>query len=228
MSSKLRIPKQHVKPLTEFVKLPALERRAFIAAIGKEKPTVNLAALGDRIAETSGLDSDKARRLLTLFVGLQIARETLDLSPHEFVVELRHEMEIHEGINLKASDAMVFEQSAETLLSAEGTLALTSKAGMVMREHRNLYHKGRVLTDLRPVFGTDVDEVPAALVAIHTLKVTYSHVSHAMGDIGEFFVALDRADVIKLIDVLGRALKKEDSLRHLVDKTSVTFLEVEP
>jgi len=53
-------------------------------------------------------------------------------------------------------------------------------------------------------------------------------VSHAMGDIGEFFVALDRADVIKLIDVLGRALKKEDSLRHLVDKTSVTFLEVEP
>lgn len=222
MSAKLRIPSQHVKPLADFVRLSPQDRHAFLEAVEREEPTVNLDILGDRVAETSGLHPDTIRNILDLLVTLHGAREGLGLSLQEMVAELRHAMEVLNKPEVTPEDWGRFEDDISALLAPEGTLALTSKAVTVMREHAQVYFHGRVLTDLRPIFGPAVDEPPAALVTIHTLKLVYHHA----GELLEFFVAMDRNDVNELIETLGRALKKEDSLRGLTESNAVTLLEV--
>jgi len=224
MVAKLRIPAQHVKPLGEFVQLSTGEREVFIGAIERQQPTLSLDDLGEKLAAASGLDSNKIHGILEVLVSLHAARESLNLSLQEFIAELLHAMAVLDNPQLKPADKSLFEASIGVLLAPDSPLALTSKALAVMNEHSNAYLAGRVLTDLRPVFGSSVEESPAALVAIHTLKISYRH-NH---DLSEFFVAMDNADIIELMDVLGRALKKEQALRHFTNEKQVNLLEVKP
>jgi hypothetical protein len=224
MVAKLRIPAQHVKPLGEFVQLTSDEQGAFIRAIEKQQPTLSLDDLGERLAAASGLDSSRIHRILEVLVSLHAAREGLNLSLQEFIAELLHAMDVLENSQLKPADRELFETSIKVLLAPDSPLALTSKALTVMNEHSNVYLGGRVLTDLRPVFGSSVEEAPAALVAVHNLKISYRH-NH---DLSEFFVAMDNADIVELMDVLGRALKKEQALRHFTNEKQVNLLEVKP
>jgi hypothetical protein len=225
MSAKLRIPAQHLRPLREMVQLSAAERQALIDAVMRQEPTLSVETLGEKVAQASGLDSDKVSRILDLLVSLHSAREGLDLSTHETVEELHHAMELTDTPELKLSpeDRPAFEADMNALLSPDHSLALTSKAIIVMREHPHVYFAGRVLTDLRPVFGSNVEDAPAALVTVHTLKLLYHK---NLGDLSEFFIALDRADIIELIDLMQRALKKEDALKHLTEEKHVALLEV--
>lgn len=224
MLAKLRIPAQHVKPLTEFVQLTPDEQGALIRAVERQQPTLSLADLGEKLATASGLDSGKTHRILEVLVSLHAAREGMNLSLQDFISELIHAIEVLDKPQLKPTDRSLFETSIGALLAPDSPLALTSKALAVMNEHPNTYLTGRVLTDLRPVFGSSVDEAPAALVAIHTLKISYRH-NHAFT---EFYVAMDNADIVELMDTLGRALKKENALRHLTDEKQVNLLEVKP
>ncbi len=222
MFTKLRIPTQHVKPLTEFVQLTSDEHRALIEAIERQQPTLSLEDLGDKLATASGLDSSKIYRILDVLVSLHAAREGMNLPLEEFIAELIHAIEALDNPKLKLTDRPLFDTSIGALLSPDSPLALTSKALAVMNEHSNVYLAGRVLSDLRPVFGSSVDDDPAALVTIHTLKISYRH----NRNISEFFVAMDNADIVELMDILGRALKKEKALRHLTDEKQVNLLEV--
>lgn len=225
MSAKLRIPPQHLRPLKALVQLSAAERQALIDAVLKEAPTLSLETLGENVAQVSGIDSDKVAPIVDLLVSLHSAREGLDLSTEEVVAELHHAMELTDAPELKLApdNWSAFESVMTALLSPDHSLALTAKAVIVMREHPHVYFTGRVLTDLRPVFRSNVEEAPAVLVTVHTLKLVY-HTN--MGDLAEFFVALDRADVTELIDLMQRALKKEDALRQLTEEKHVALLEV--
>jgi hypothetical protein len=225
MSAKLRIPAQHLRPLKELVQLSAPERQALIDTVMGQAPTLSLDTLAEAVAQAAGLDPDEVVLILDLLVSLHSAREGLDLSTQGVVAELRHAMELTDAPELKLSPDSwpAFEADMSALLSPDHSLALTSKAIIVLREHPHVYFAGRVFTDLRPVFGSNVEESPAALVTVHTLKILY----HAnVGDLSEFFVALDRKDVLELINLMQRALKKEDSLKHLADEKHVAFLEV--
>jgi hypothetical protein len=224
MSAKLRVPNQHHKLLAQFVKLTSTERDALLGALKSEEITVSLDALADRVAIASGLDPDKTAQILELLVNLAGARESLGLSAEEFVAEFRHAIEVLDKSDLVPQDWATFESDIVSLLSSDGSFALTAKATVIMREYPHVYYDGRVLTDLRPVFGGNVEESPAALVAVHTLKIMYIKDAEPLS----FFAALDRADVLGLIDVLQRALKKEDALRHLTDEKQVKLLEVKP
>ncbi len=224
MSAKLRIPSQHYKLLASFVQLTPAERGGLLSALKKEEITVNLEALGDRVADASGIDPDKTAQILELLVSLASAHDGLDLSTQDFITELRRAIEVVDKPELLPQDWISFERDLASLLSSDGSLALTAKAAVIMREHPNVFFEGRVLTDLRPIFGGNVEESPAALVAVHTLKILY----RKDDDMASFFIALDRTDVIELIEVLQRALKKEDALRHLTDEKHVKLLEVKP
>jgi hypothetical protein len=222
MSAKLRIPSQHHKPLARFIELTSSERRALLEALESEEITVNLGPLEDRVARTSGLDPDKTAQILELLVNFAGARESLGLSTEEFVTELHHAIDVLGKPELTPQDWPSFETDLISILSSDGSLTLTAKAAVIMREHGNVYFDGRVLTDLRPIFGGNVEESPVALVPVHTLKVLYRKDT----GIRSFFVALDRSDVLGLIEILQRALKKEDALRHLTDEKQVKLLEV--
>lgn len=224
MSVKLRVPPQHHRQLAQFVQLVPDKRRALLDALASEEITPNLGDLAARVAAASGLSTERTSAILELLVSLAAARESLGLSTEAFVAELRHAIEVIEKKELEPEDWDTFESDLVSLLSSDGSFALTAKAAVIMREHPHVYLDGRVFTDLRPIFGGNVEESPAALVAIHSLKLMYVK----EGEILSFFTALDRSDVLELIDILQRALRKEDALKHLTDEKQVKLLDIKP
>jgi hypothetical protein len=222
MATKLRVPSQHVRPLSDLAQLSEAEHKALARAVAVEAPAASLELAASRLAESTGFDPAKAERIFDLLVSLHVAREDSGLSPEEFVSELRHAMEAAGSRLLTPKDWGAFEGCLQTLLAPDSALALTAKAIAVVNEHANVFLRCRVLTDLRPVFGSEVEDAPASLVTIHTLKLTYRG-NRSTSDV---FMALDRADIVDLMDTLGRALKKEDSLTRLANDKSLTIMEV--
>jgi hypothetical protein len=79
-------------------------------------------------------------------------------------------------------------------------------------EHERTFCNARILTDMRPVFGTDLSEGPQALFISHVLRLAY----HKGGEnIEEVYVSLSAEDLRELRKTIERAETKAKSLRSL-------------
>jgi hypothetical protein len=83
-------------------------------------------------------------------------------------------------------------------------LVVTSKAIDVINEQPARFIAARILTDMRPIFGTDVNLPPVGAVVGHTLRIAYVTARRRE----EFFVALDADDLDELEEAVKRARQK--------------------
>jgi hypothetical protein len=102
------------------------------------------------------------------------------------------------------------------------SLRLVGKARAILLKHERTFSNGRVLSDIRPVFGESVDENPLAAVIVHMLNLTY----YKEGERRDFVVALDTNDIQLLIDVLNRAQTKTKILESIITSTGMKYIEV--
>lgn len=105
----------------------------------------------------------------------------------------------------------IFEERLNRLLGAR-SFEIAAKAFDILTDHEHVYVDARILTDLRPVFGHNIEHPPAAAVVVHNLKLKFLDGSQQK----EFFLALDFEDVNSLIGILQRAQKKDGALRKLL------------
>jgi hypothetical protein len=117
----------------------------------------------------------------------------------------------------KASDRLT------ELLRIDTPLGVSAKAMDVLSETERLYCRGRVVTDLRPIFSIDTESPPVSAVVLHTLRINY-HVGQRK-EIAQFFVTLEADDLRNLQSVIERAIAKEESLRSFADANSITCLK---
>jgi len=221
MSAKLRIPDSDVAPLTALAQLKPEELAAFAKALRSQEPSLDVPELTDAIAAQLSIERKRLDSIVFLLARLQGVREEMNLPAGEFVAALRLAIEQTGKPELCPQDWTLFESVAAEAISGTSALALSSKALQVMAEHHHVYCSARVLTDLRPIFKSDIAEGPATFVAVHTLRIIY----HQGTEHKEFFVALDREDLERLSAVLGRALQKESSLRNLASAKDLVILE---
>jgi len=224
VSNKLQLPERYEPYLAEFLSLTPRELATFLRTIREEEPDLAGSKLAATITDRLSIARKRVDQVIRLLAGLQAARENLGLSVEDFVAELRAAIEASGKPDLLPKDWPSFQAAITEALSAESALAISSKALDVMLDHERFFCSARVLTDLRPVFKSGAEQEPPAFVTIHTLKIVY----HESDDKHrEFFVALDRNDVKRLTDLLGRALKKEESLKALTADKGIKILEVE-
>jgi hypothetical protein len=95
------------------------------------------------------------------------------------------------------------------------------KATSLLAEHQHVFQDVRVLSDIRPIFGENPQELPIATVITHVLKISFLVRDH----IEEFFVAMDTPDVQKMIDVLERAKAKTQSLQTFIRGTNLPHVD---
>jgi hypothetical protein len=101
-------------------------------------------------------------------------------------------------------------------------LSTEAKAFTLYGEHANVFCSTRILTDMRPVFGTNVSDPPEGYLVTHTLKFDY-HASQ--GRMEEFYLALASEDLVELRIALDRAEVKAKSLRQALEKTNLKFID---
>lgn len=127
---------------------------------------------------------------------------------------------ISEEVELSDEDREKFKDRLTKLLSIE-SLEIVAKGLRILRNNQNIFHEARIITEIRPVFGSNVDEPPPAAVIMHMLSLT----CHGTDGHKEFFIALDTDDLAVVREVIDRAESKAESLKALLKKAGTAYLE---
>jgi DNA-binding Lrp family transcriptional regulator len=222
MAMKLQVPPRDEPLLARFIQMSPAEVASLLQTLREEQPSLDIEQLVDAIADRLSLDRGKTSEAIRFLANLSFARQALGMPIDEFVTELRAAIETAGKKDLFPGDWETFQTAVTEALSGDNALAVSSKALEILGDNEKNYCYARVLTDLRPVFRSDVEQAPVAMVAVHALKIAY----HQEGEHRDFFISLDRADLEKLSELIQRAIKKEESLKALMGKKDITFLEV--
>jgi hypothetical protein len=223
----LRIPKEYQRGFAEIRWLGEGQVQGLISALEDEPATVNRAALHSRIAAKvdtiarGGLD-----KMIDTLVSLYTLRDGIDLDTPGFADAVCDAMDESGSEDLEFANEDEREAFKVRLIRLLGIdlLDTSAKANGLLYDHEHTVHAPpRVLTDVRPIFGTDPADDPKGAVITHTLKITY----HEGGRVREFFVALDPDQVDELIGVLERANLKAESLKRTLAGTDVSYIDGE-
>lgn len=142
-----------------------------------------------------------------------------EISLDEFISDICEALREHKELSIEEEPK--FRKRLSKILNIEA-LAIAAKALSVSNEHEHLFCTARILTDARPVYGTNISEAPAAMVITHNLKIEYHGET---GELKEIFIGLGSEDIKELRGVLDRAEMKAKSLRATFSSAAITFID---
>lgn len=221
----LRIPTSHERPLADLIGMAASESERLVDVFRSAPAALRLDDLAERVASSTGLEEDRALRLVRMLASMYRARE--DTPIDRFVDDVRDAAVALDKNSLQPKDGNWdgFKRALQSILSSDQSLGVTAKASDIRGQHQNVYCRARILTDVRPVFGQNVAQAPSAAVITHTLRLS----THQEGDFSttrDFYVALDEADLEELKHLVERAIRKEATLKSQISQVGMTCLEM--
>jgi hypothetical protein len=157
----------------------------------------------DAIFSLGGLLLDKRAEDSLAHVAQELA--------NAFVLESDGERE--QTKNLSRNLLLLFNKSDK--------LIKTFKAYHLLFENTRSYKQSRVISDIRMTFNDNFDEKNKTALIIHQLKLEY--VSN--NELKEFFISLDKNDILDLRDELNRSLEKEGCIKRDFDKINFINLK---
>jgi hypothetical protein len=217
MPSRLRIPDPYVPGLMGVAALAdetVTELQTAVTDVPRLLTAKRLTEhVGERVPALSRDASDILEALLSL--------TTLLPEDGDGVAELAREVADSRDLELEQSVRDVLAERLTTLLRLDA-FVLAARASEIVTEYPKVFHDARILNDLRPVFGPDASKGVKAALLVATLKLEY-HL--ADGPVDSDFFALDYRDLLRLREVIDRAVAKHASMRGLVDKMDLPFWE---
>lgn len=112
------------------------------------------------------------------------------------------------------------EGNLKLLFDNAGNLKKTYKAFQLLTENQRNYMGSRVMTDIRLIFDEDIGAPTQTGVITHQLKLDYQDADESK----QFFLSLNRNDLIELKNELERALEKEKHIKQ--DQKQIGFVEI--
>jgi hypothetical protein len=221
------IPKQIFTGFTIIATMPEEAFNEFTSALNNIPPKILQHRVVDlSVVKTNTLSPEDTKAINDALAPLYRSMRGGDVEPSQYAKD------IADSIKEESRDDAAWVQSEEQLarfkerliqLLTTPSLQLIAKAHDVLLEHSQTFSSARIISDIRPVFGSDVDKQPVAAVIVHMLNLQF----YQDGKSREFIVALDTKDIQDLLDVCERAKKKTDRLRAVIASTDMTYIEVE-
>lgn len=214
----VKIPKAYKEPLRKLASMGAPARARLVAAIQAAKAVLDPDDFIAQVKEATDVDPSSVGSIIWMLVSMY---RVADGDPRQFASDaVDAAKEELQELKKDAEEWAAFTRDLATLLACDESLGVTAKVLSVRREYGNVFCSARILTDIRPVFGPDPSRTPLAAAIVRTL-----HIAHHAGDSHEdFYVALDADDLRKLGDQIDRAVKKEASLKAVIQDTPITYL----
>jgi hypothetical protein len=158
--------------------------------------------------------------LISLYVTLASSNKSGELLAADALASLKNCPNEELRKNLKDPARLTKRLFALLNISA---LENSAKALDLVNDYQNVLFDSRVITDIRPVFGHNVEEAPVGVVVMHNLKL-----EHIDGRTRKtFYIALDDEDVMELIEKLRRAQKKGRSLSRILEAAKIVQIRTE-
>ncbi len=155
------------------------------------------------------------RKITEALVAMYAVRSAYEFPIPRFIDEVADALESipNPELRLSPDEKSAFKEKLLILLNAD-VFGIVAKVDDLRTENERIFCHARVLTDLRPVFGSNVEKGPVAMLLTHNLKIAF-HESGRKGD-HEFYVSLDAADLQELKRTIERAEAKAASLKAIL------------
>jgi hypothetical protein len=213
----MRIPKSVVEELVKIGELPDEQFEEIVSAL----ESIPLSMRHYRIFDTAALKISKdVQKHLDALFGLYVSRAAADVSISDYVTDIIENIKENPYATTADSVINTLNMRLARIFDIK-TVNTVAKAHNVLLEHQYTFHRARILTDIRPVFGEKLKESPTAII-IHSLKLEY----HQDGTHRAFFVALDSKDLESLIEVLQRAKAKAEILESSLASAELKQIEI--
>lgn len=106
------------------------------------------------------------------------------------------------------------------------SVSVGAKALDIQHENERIFHSARIVTEIRPLFGEDLNDHPAGAVVVHMLRITYYERNRRReNERKDFFVVLDADNVGTLSGLLDRAESKDKNLRSFLEETHMPYID---
>lgn len=219
--AEITIPEPYVAGLKIILSLSNESTAELVSALQRIPAKVFPYALANEIASNvRGIPLDDLSKVIETLQSLYFSNLDYE-APAEIMAEDVSQVAAQKEA-LSKEDREKFRDRLAKLLDIE-SLRIVTKALRVLRNNQNVFHEARIITEIRPVFASDVEESPPAAVILHMLNIT----CHGTDGHKELFIALDTDDVEVLRDVIDRADAKAVSLKSVLSKSGIVYLETD-
>ncbi len=177
----------------------------------------------DSSFQLSTIPSDKLSLVKDALFPLYISQQGSSIPLSSIINEIAESLREQNEDESERSEEFIgrFKERLNDLLGIDRA-KLIVKSNDILRENARTYGTARILSDIRPVFGENIDQPPQSAVIVHMLKISYFKDQEQR----EFVVALDTKDIQQLIDTLERAKKKTETLNSLASLANMTPIEI--
>jgi hypothetical protein len=181
-----------------------------VPAIGERPDSVAATALASIAPTIAEADFKQIADTLNALYGVRSSR---DVPVEKFAEDVADAMEsLEKPLRLEPARRSEFVSKLTILLSAE-VFGIVSKAWDLRTDDERVFCHARIITDLRPVFGQNVESGPKAMVVVHLLKLAFHRGSERHQ---EFYVSLDGDDLTTLRNLIDRAEEKAKTLKSCI------------
>lgn len=216
--SRVRVPDRFASSFAQLGEVPDEEFDAFVTSLTDARPTLHAEALSASVHTSAPtLGHEGVKGLVAALVSLVGLARMNEWGADEAARIVADSENVSTG-PAERDDALARRLAA--ILSTR-SIALLGKAMDMGTEHDRVMISTRILTDLRPVFNSDVDEAPGGALLTHTLKIEFVHDA---GTVGNIYVAMDEDDIANLRALLDRADQKGATLKGMIAKMGVSYM----
>jgi len=212
----LRIPDRFVGGLEAAARLTDDQVERIEACLAEAPPRLASLQLEQRIAAAVPDLGDLVSALVDALLSLaSLVEDTGDVD------QLASDLSEAEALAVPERDRGDVARRFRSLLLI-GPIALAAHARELVLEHERVFHDARILTDIRPVFGQEIDGRPAAAALVSSLKLSFHRPD---GPVEALYFGMDYDDLLQLRDVTERALRKTEVLKSLLEDTGIAYWE---
>ena len=214
----LKLPSEEQAGLTKLQALSEDQASNLLTAIGSAaaKADVDDLTISD-LPDIYGLPRADAQQIVETLVSLYHLRAYAEVEIDEFIDDICEVMEAAGNQRSVARTAVQEYRPRLTKFLSIEDVNIAAKSTVLRYEHERTVHSVRILTDARPVFGSDIKAAPEAAVIMHTLKIAF----HEATNLREMFFALDEEDLKALTRAAERAELKAAGLYNFLAKAQI-------
>ena len=218
----IRVPTRHRDVLTRFARLSDGEFEDLRNALSSEPNRKFLSRNGmeRRIQRTLREWSERdASRLAISFDAMVGASGAYS----DTVRAVAESVSRSDDLDLEPEERETLVNRLVPLLEIPG-LQANAKAEGLAGEYDRVFHTARILTDVRPIFGSDIAEDLLGVLVMHQLRID-SHTN--LGD-QDYYFALTTDDLTDLRDTIDRALGKSKAIDQWLQLSGSQRYEISP
>ena len=199
-----------------FAEMPKDVRESLVQAVETALPDISVDAFSERVAKDSPLLGSQVRDVLGWvsfwfsYLRGNSSEERVNSLAAYMVGQDAMPGGLHEQSDASNLSSPFMQHLKRLLRCHPSGLGITEKAEDLLSRDDRRFEDATVSTDLRPIFGGNVDDAPAYSLVLHNLVLRLND----GGSTRTIGLTLTSKDILKLADALDRAYKKEKTLRQ--------------